>query len=225
MKIKINEMFYDVLQRLGRKIKPPEFIRQHNEFIELFNKIKSNALLSIERAFFLFQFSKQVSTLQGEVAEIGVYRGGGARILAEVFKSKQIHLFDTFEGMPEVDKKEDNTEYQKKGLYNDTSLSLVKNFLSEFNNIKFYKGLFPETADSVKNKKFCFVHIDTDIYQSTKACLEFFYPKMVLGGVIICDDFKSPECKGVEKAVEDFLKNKKEFPINTTQFQCAIIKL
>lgn len=173
----------------------------------------------------MFQFSKQALTLQGDVAEIGVFRGGGARILAEVFSSKQIHLFDTFEGMPEVDKKEDNLKAVWKGRYDDTSLTEVKNYLTEFNNINFYKGIFPKTSKPITGKKFCFVHIDTDIYQSTKACLQFFYPRMVLGGIIICDDYMSLECRGVEKAVDEFFKDKKEFPIHTTYHQCAIIKL
>ncbi len=48
---------------------------------------------------------------------------------------------------------------------------------------------------------------------------------MVSGGIIVCDDYRSLECKGVEKAVDEFFKNKKEVPIHTTYHQCAIIKL
>lgn len=226
MKTKIKQMVFFVLQKFGWKKLPPAFMTDNKEFMHVYNQIKSHALLSTERAFFLFQFSKQALALPGEIAEIGVYKGGGARLIAEIFKDKkQIYLFDTFEGMPEVDKKEDNIKAIKKGMYSDTSLIAVKNFLSKFKNIKIYKGIFPETSAPITEKKFCFVHVDTDIYKSTKDCIEFFYPRMVSGGIIICDDFKSPECKGVEKAVNDFFKNKKEFPVHTTNQQCVIIKI
>ncbi len=224
---KIKSFFYGILCRFGYKQPLPEFIAQHIEFMELFNEIKFRALLGIERAFFLFQFAGHASNfLQGEIAEVGVYKGGGAKIIAEAVKNpnKTIHLFDTFSGHPKTNKKEDS-EYQKKGLYKDTSLEEVKNFLSEFNKIKFYKGVFPETTKPVLQKKFCFVHIDTDLYESTKASIEFFYFRMVSGGIIIVDDYGNPDAKGVKKSVDEFFRDKKEFPILCTQHQCIIIKL
>jgi len=219
--------FYGILCKFGWKPSLPEFIVEHTEFMQLFDKVKSRALLGIERAFLLYQFAKQAKNVFGDVVEVGVYRGGGAMLIADAMKGsdKAIHLFDTFEGMPEVDSKEDNTNYMKKGLYADTNLNEVKNFLSEFKGIEFYKGFFPKTAQPIVNKKFCFVHIDTDIYQSTKACLEFFYNKMNPKGIIVCDDYGNPDVKGVKKAVDGFFENKKEFPINSTQYQCVIIKL
>lgn len=58
MKLKLEERVYDVLHRLGWKRKPPNFIGQHKDFIDLFNKVKSRALLGIERAFFFVSVFK-----------------------------------------------------------------------------------------------------------------------------------------------------------------------
>ena len=61
------------------------------------------------------------------------------------------------------------------------------------------------------DKRFCFVSIDVDLYKTTMAAWEFFYPRMVKGGVIaIYDDYDYPTCPGVTKATDEFLRNKLE---------------
>lgn len=84
---------------------------------------------------------------------------------------KAIHLFDTFEGLPEVDIAKD---MHRMGDFADTSLEDVKSFLYGLRNLNFYQGLFPTTASPVKSSKFCMVHSDVDIYPSVKASCEFF---------------------------------------------------
>lgn len=51
---------------------------------------------------------------------------------------------------------------------------------------------------------FCFVNIDTDLYDSILSGLEFFYPKMCKGGVILIHDYFSLGYIGVKKAVDTF---------------------
>ena len=66
------------------------------------------------------------------------------------------------------------------------------------------KGWFPETAKGLENERFCFVSLDTDLYDPILAGLEFFYPRMVNGGVILIDDYFDKLTIGVAKAVESF---------------------
>ena len=54
------------------------------------------------------------------------------------------------------------------------------------------------------DKEYFLVHVDVDLYQSTKDCLEFFYPRMVIGGIIMIDDY--PYLNGVKIAVNEFKK-------------------
>ena len=116
-------------------------------------------------------------------------------------------------------------DVHRKGDFNDTSLDAVKDLLKGHDGIHYCPGFFPETAVGLKDERFCFVHIDVDIYDSVKAALHFFYDRMAVGGVMIFDDYEMPTCPGVKKAIGEFLEGKKEKLIVTTMFQCMIIRV
>ncbi|OFW54467.1 MAG: hypothetical protein A2163_07170 [Actinobacteria bacterium RBG_13_35_12] len=142
----------------------------------------------------------------GNMAEVGVYMGGTAKIMAEMCPISEIYLFDTFEGLPYIDKENGDglTEHLKIGDMKEATLEIAEKNLKQFKNIHIYKGIFPETSEPIKDKKFIFVHIDTDIYQATKEALEFFYPRT--NGTIIIHDYKHH--KGVSKATDEFCQEK-----------------
>jgi len=200
----------------------PSLIWRKREFKHLLKQIKGYTLVGKKRCYWIWLLAQYASTKKGEMAEIGVYKGGTARIIAKSCPEKKIHLFDTFTGMPEV---KSEIDCHKKGDFADTSLELATDFLSDCSNVIFHPGFFPETALNLKDQEFCFVYIDVDIYSSTKDCLNYFYNKMSIGGVIVFDDYKWKACPGVKKAIDEFLKDKPERPIETEEYQCAIIKL
>lgn len=205
------------------KISSYKDIWQTNKnFINLYEKIKNRTLVSIDRCFMIYQYAFFVKNTEGEVAELGVYRGGTAKMIAEIFKDKKIYLFDTFSGIPQVDNKVD---LHKEGDFSDTSIENVSNYLAGNINLIFRKGFFPETTKGIENETFCFVHIDADIYESIANGLDFFYGKMVNGGVIIIDDYGGKHCPGVKKAVDEFSDNRKIKPIITAKAQCVLIKI
>lgn len=149
--------------------------------IDLIKRIKNETemLLSDQEAYLIYITVKKTKKIEGDVAEVGVYKGGSAKLIREATK-KPLHLFDTFEGLPDLCAKDNPKQFQK-GNYS-ASLESVKSYLNNYLNINFYEGLFPATAELVKNKKFSFVHLDVDIYESTLNCLKFFYPRMSGGG-------------------------------------------
>lgn len=167
-------------------------------------------MLDTARCFMLYQYALQARNLEGDAAEVGVYKGGSAKLLAHLFQpvKKTLQLFDTFEGMPEVNSGIDLRH--RKGDLNDTSLEKVRATLASFPLVQFYAGRFPETVASVKDKKFCFVHIDVDIYTSVLECCNFFYPRMVPNGVMIFDDYSALQCPGVKRALDEFFYDKRE---------------
>ena len=181
-------------------------------------------LLTKNRKEKLDIYIKLANSLDGDFAEVGVYKGGSAEIIAKnKNENKNLYLFDTFEGMPEVNVNADN--FHKKNDFNDTSYSDVCLGLECYKNVFIYKGLFPnEHGDKIKDKKFCLVHIDVDIYKSYIDCLNFFYTKMVDGGIIILDDYASPNCKGAKLATDEFFADKPEKPIWEIKPQVCIIK-
>lgn len=138
--------------------------------------------------------------VSGDIVEIGVWRGGTAKALAEVAPGRFVHLFDTFSGMPQP---KHGTDIHEIGDFSDTSLASVESALNGFKNIKLYPGLFPETMPEAM-PRICFLHLDADIYQSTKDGLEKFFPLLNVGGVILIDDYGRTSCPGVKVAVDEF---------------------
>jgi predicted O-methyltransferase YrrM len=191
------------------------------QFEQWYAEIKGTTLVTKDRCFMLYQYAKYASHLPGDFAEIGVFRGGTAKLTAKAAPTKQIHLFDTFAGMPKTDAAVD---VHQAGDFADTSLESVKAFLKDCRNLSYYPGFFPQTAVQLKADQFSFVYIDTDIYQSVKDSLEYFYPRTVPGGVIICDDYLWKDCPGVKKAIDEFLKGKNTEPVISALYQCVIIK-
>ena len=162
--------------------------------------------------------------LSGNIAEVGVYKGGSAEIIAKSKnKNKKLFIFDTFEGMPNVNEKDN---HHKKSDFKDTSFEKVKQALSSYENVFVYKGIFPEkNSEIILNEKFSLVHLDVDIYESYKNCLEFFYPRLISGGLLILDDYNAPSCLGAKLAVDEFFNQKPEKPIWNTLSQAVIVKI
>ena len=193
------------------------------EFLKIFRQAEETPGNHILRCYMLYQFLQQVKYIGGDVAEVGVYRGRTAKLAALVLENsdKAIYLFDTFEGMPEVDTVKD---FYRKGDFADTSLETVKKLMSVHDNVNIYPGFFPDTAGTVEEKKFAFVHIDVDIYRSVLDCCSFFYPRLVPGGVMLFDDPGFADCAGAKLAMDEFFADKEERPIYLATAQVAVIK-
>ena len=171
-----------------------------NNFRSIFVEVKDRTFCDTAKCFYLYSLVKSVQDKEGEIAEVGVYRGGTGKLIAKA-SPKPVHLFDTFTGLPEATAKVDRLV---RGELANTSVEEVRMFLADCPNVVIYPGMFPATGGPVADKKFCFVHIDTDNYRSIAECLKFFYPRMVLGGVMVIDDYEWFDCPGVKKAIDEF---------------------
>ncbi len=155
----------------------------------------------------MFQkFKTLVDSLHGDIAEVGVYQGSSALELARTWPNKQIHLFDTFCGMPRSDPEIDT---HKEGDFASTSLKQVMELLKEFKNIHYYPGVFPESIPPYMHRWFAFVNIDVDLYRSTQDCLAYFWLWLAKGGILfVQNDYNFCKCKGVTKAVDEFNRSR-----------------
>ena len=135
---------------------------------------------------------------------MGVFSGGTAKIISEAYPNRTIHLFDTWEGLPEYSVTDGDSPDYYVGHCKAT-IEEAQEYLKGC-NVKFYKGRFPDTSEPIKDMKFAFVHLDVDIYTATKEALQFFVPRMVKGGKILIHDY--PAHKGVKKAVDELIKVK-----------------
>jgi hypothetical protein len=177
------------------------------------------SLLSGNEAFTVYSLARSQSALDGEMAEVGVYQGCSAKIISVASGATPLHLFDTFAGLPAPGS--DEQDRMRTGHY-AASLQSVQAFLAGASNVYFYPGLFPETAAPVRDKRFSFVHLDVDLKSSTLGCLEFFYPRMVPGGVILTHDYSYLD--GVREAFEAFLVDKPECAMELATSQAMLVK-
>ena len=143
--------------------------------------------------------------LEGNVAELGVYKGKFARYINQYFPSKTLYLFDTFMGFDERDTVK---EVEKKFSggdqdFSDTSIDLVLSQMLYKDKCKPVKGFFPESAKGIEDR-FAFVSLDADLYDPIYNGLCFFYPRLVKGGYIMIHDFNNDGYKGARSAVEQF---------------------
>jgi O-methyltransferase len=146
--------------------------------------------------------------IPGAFAELGVYKGETARIIHSCDPDRKLHLFDTFQGFRPVDLNEESGDaagYTPRN-FADTSVEQVKRKIAGNDNIIFHPGYFPDSTAGIGEETFALVHIDADLYNPIKAGLEFFYPKLSPGGVIIVHDYNE-KWKGAMKAVDEFVEN------------------
>ncbi len=180
----------------------------------------NRSLMTTYETWNIYALTRAQAKMPGAIAEVGVYQGASAKIICEVKGDKPLHLFDTFAGLPKAS--EHDRGIHKEGQYT-CSLEDVQAYLKDYSNLHFYKGLFPDSAIDVSDDRFCLAHFDVDLYEGTKACLEYFYPRMVPGGIMITHDFDI--LAGVRKAFEEFLADKPESLIEMPTTQCMIVKL
>src|SRR5687768_9779685 len=121
--------------------------------------------------------------LSGSVAELGVYQGDFAKDINQVFPDKDFYLFDTFTGFDEKDISREIKQGYSAGDqdFSNTSISIVLNKMLYPKKCIIKKGYFPDTAAGLE-EKFCFVSIDTDLYEPVLAGLQYFYPRLTAGG-------------------------------------------
>lgn len=180
-------------------------------------------LLTSNEAFLVHSLARSQSRLPGSLAEVGVFEGGSARMICETKGHSRLHLFDTFSGLPEAGEIDTCAHRDQPHLY-ACSMESVQAYLGSFPNVFFHQGLFPNSADKVPaDERFSFAHLDVDLYESTLSCLQYFYPRMNPGGVILSHDYSILE--GVRRAFAEFLHDKPEELIELPSTQCMLVKI
>lgn len=123
----------------------------------------------------------------GAFVEVGVYRGGSAERLDKIAREqgRELYLFDTFEGIPF----QFPVDGIPVGAFSDTSEAAIREWFPE---AKVYAGIFPTTLPDDLGG-IAFVHVDCDQYLSVRSCIECLFPRLVDGGVMLFDDWRSLE--------------------------------
>jgi hypothetical protein len=176
------------------------------------NRINNNGDASRFIALMLNLRQLLKEEIDGDFAELGVWKGNSAAILAAFAAEsrKRLFLFDTFSGF---DKRDLTGEDKgKKMEFEDTSIDLVRETTGHDEITTYVAGFFPDSITAeVVERKFSLVHLDCDLYTPMKAALEFFYPRMPRGGMIILHDYSSGCWSGATRAIDEFCETTGEY--------------
>ena len=167
----------------------------------------------LPRFYFLGLVIDQIvkEKIEGDIAEVGVYKGNTASLLAELARRMgcTAYLFDTFQGFSEKDITGVDAHVDGHA-FSDTSLAAVRALVGD-QNVRFLPGYFPETTAGMPGDAvFSLVHIDCDLYAPFHAALHYFYPRLIPSGFLVMHDYSSLYWDGAEKAADEFFADKPE---------------
>lgn len=195
---------------------------------ELF--LASSPLLG-DRAKTVYERFLTVLHLEGDVAECGVFAGHTSlelvRYLETMHMPKRVHMFDTFAGLPPIIT--DRERSLASGNHLEVgrlscSLSEVVDRMGNFKQYRIHRGLFSTTFAGF-DEPLCFIHADSDLYESTVDIIGLANRCLVPGGCIVFDDYDNPSFPGVTLAIEDQLDHRYYDVIECRQtLQCLAIR-
>jgi hypothetical protein len=172
----------------------------------------------------LFELLDRTAGIPGDIAECGVFRA--ATLLAmglrtrERGESRNVYGFDSFEGFDahiayDLTLGGADLADKRVGGFSETSYDAIVRKIDRLrlrDTVHLQRGYFEKTLPGFADRTFSFVHLDCDIYESYKQCLEFFYPRVPSGGIILFDEYNDPPWPGCNKAIDEFLVGKPERP-------------
>lgn len=176
------------------------------------NKTNNNGDAPRFMALMLNLRQLQEEGIEGDFAELGVWKGNSAAILADYAarSGRQLFLFDTFCGFDRRDIV--GVDQGHRCEFEDTSIDFVRQTVGHPEITTYLPGFFPDSVtDDVCRRTFALAHIDCDLYEPMKAALKFFYPRMPRGGMLILHDYSSGSWLGATQAINEFYKATGEF--------------
>lgn len=197
------------------------------------NKTLLKKLIGIERSYrdkvrfynLWFQVEQlKKNNISGAFAELGVHKGETARAIHHMDQDRMFYLFDTFEGFvkEDLDQEKQTDDRFTASMFADTSIDEVKQYIEGNDNLHFKQGFFPKTAEGLENETFSLVNIDADLYAPTIEALNFFYPRLNKGGVIIVHDYNH-NWDGIPKAIGEFIGSIPESLVEIPDWQGSVM--
>ena len=162
--------------------------------------------------------------LEGDVIECGVFRGASlmmtCRTVMDHAPAKQVYACDSFEGFPQDGVSDEDVSLfrfkfrlrRKFTVAGDVPARLERFFAAYGVHGHIVRGFFSDTLSRFAGSRFCFMHIDCDLYESHLDCLNLLYDKLVPGGVAVFDDYDQPKWPGATKAIDEFFAERGEKP-------------
>ncbi len=161
--------------------------------------------------------------LHGDIAECGVFQGATlvpvTFMMHKFYDSRQIYGFDSFEGFGDAALVESEKDLSghidlETEMFQKTSVALIQDKikLTKTNTEQFHliKGYFENSLPAFHKHSYSFVHLDCDLASSYVTCLDFFYSRMDIGGIILFDEYLDPVYTDATEAIDLFFSTKAE---------------
>ena len=159
-------------------------------------------------------------TLDGWVAECGCAAGLSFLQLCSIqaqhapsWQGERFQVFDSFEGLSKPGPQDlDTSGMEAHSAQRILSLTRSGNMAFSFNSVssrilghfprvELQRGWLPASLVGIAEHRYRFVHVDVDLYEPTLGCFEYFFSRLVPGGIIVTDDYNWP---GGRRAVDEF---------------------
>lgn len=142
---------------------------------------------------------------EGDFVECGTNRGGSAMMLLKYLgaelESRPFYLFDTFRGLdPDLSLKHEREHYAQ--LYPECHAQVVERF-GPYSNVRVVRGSIPATLPNSGIGQVAFLHLDLNAAGPERAALEYFWPKLARGGVVVLDDYNWVFCKSQKESLDE----------------------
>lgn len=213
-----------IVRRLIKKSRPKGVPSTHRPALERFEHDGS------EREWGQIMMYCRVMTetrdVPGDIAEFGVASGASFKAFVRLNgllnklrphqnAKKQVFGFDVFSGLPEIDDGRDlpatadvrPRDMVQGGFSSQGTLPLLRQFVEENENCRLYEGLFEDTLprflEENRHASFSLIHIDCDIYSSTRQVLDRLMTRVNVGGVILFDEIFHENYPGETSAFWD----------------------
>lgn len=158
-----------------------------------------------------------IAEVDGDIVECGVGYGDSLYKLSCLVyydgKRRRIYGFDSFEGFPEPSDEDRSPRNPRKGdwkvstvekIYQVLMNGIERDFVRD--NVILVKGFFDESLRNYEGEKIALLHLDVDLYRSYKVTLEYFWPRVAQGGVVLFDEYRNSlnRFPGASKAIDEF---------------------
>lgn len=224
----LNRCGYELVKKSEKK----PYLDLESAFMDLYEICKPFTMTSVERMYALYKAIEYIAKkkIAGDLVECGTWRGGSAMMmLLTLMKwgdtSRNVFLYDTYEGMSAPTEKDINYSGEKaekllresiadkeNSVWCLASLEDVKKNIGTIKypaeQIHFIKGKVEDTIPQTMPSKISLLRLDTDWYESTYHELKYLYPLLIQNGVLIIDDYG--HWKGAREATDQYFNDQKE---------------
>jgi O-methyltransferase len=230
VKQKINRIGFDIVKHYPSSVDPNFPKDFDSDKIQTISKVLPYTMTSKARLSALCDAVHYVvkNQIPGDIVECGVWKGGSMMAVAHTLlsledRTRDLYLFDTFDGMTEPGKndiavtgetaaellgkgdKEKSEVWcyaaidQVRSAIHDTGYPTDRTFL--------IKGRVEDTVPSQAPQEISILRLDTDWYESTRHEMIHLFPRIAIGGVLIIDDYGWWE--GARQAIDEYIEEKK----------------